>query len=619
MSMAILGSSYFDLITGAIGAYMYMIVWDVLKMTGVVFFAFVAVIGQALVDNYESDNLNDEPHQQLNRLTVQLVVMVFALIFVAMPIIEVDSLKLRVATRQCEVIPTASASDIRLTPANWNVLESHGAEYLVEKLLEEKRLEGLTNNLVPAVANQILTGSLRQEFYKKSQFQSEYYEQSTLVIVLYTALKNKNMGNVMSDLGVTISSVSGSVYVPIWWQTWRNYMLGVNSAIIAKIPCDSGLRMAKEKFEMDFITDESLKNEFLEFYEQCHAPAVSKWTENETRKSRGLVDAMGQRSSAVIVPGSLELLSNGYYEGLRSSVPVKGFGSVSEEKGFSGNANADGSINPPVPDGTGYPACDQWWLHPQHGLEANLKTHFNLHSYKGIRAMQKLVRTNESDESRLLQRVLAKKITGESIAAQVAGQEISKKLSGAYLATHEMTAESDSLGSTLLGIGVDVGIITSYAERMAGFKALLRAIPVATSLLIMLFMAIIPIGLVIGRFSIGAIMGLTLTYACFYLWIPYFRLVKWIDDNLISIFNLNALSTDKMMIDLLIGACYIAVPALITSVATIAGVRLASFDPIGAGNIGSIGQGGAKTSINGAKALATKGKGAAAKGAAKGR
>ena len=197
MSMAIFGSSYFDLITGAIGAYMYMIVWDVLKMTGVVFFAFVAVIGQALVQNYESDNLNDEPHQQLNRLTVQLVVMVFTLIFVAMPIIEIDSLKLRVATRQCEVIPTVSASEIRLSAANWTLLESHGAEYLVEKLLEEKRLSGLTNNLVPAVANQILTGALRQEYFKKSQFQSEYYEQSTLVMVIHAAIDNKNMNTVM--------------------------------------------------------------------------------------------------------------------------------------------------------------------------------------------------------------------------------------------------------------------------------------------------------------------------------------------------------------------------------------------------------------------------------------
>lgn len=610
--MAIFGSSYFDLITGTLGAYMYMIVWDVLKMSGLVFFAFVAVIGEALVQNYESDNVNDEPHQQLNRLSVRLIIMAFSIVFVAMPIVEIDSLKLRVATRQCEIIPTVTTSELRLSSEDWKILDRYGAGYLVSKLLEEKRQAGFRRYTGNQVAYDIFTGKLLSEYLKLEHATWGHNGENNLVQIIEKAKQNTSMSDAINDLGLSLNSLSSTIAVPVWWQMWRNYMLGVSAATIAKIPCDSGLRVAKDKFDMQFITDHTLKDNFLDFYQQCHAPAISRWKSVESQKQRGLVSALRQRESAVVVPGNLELLRGGYYAGIRSSIPVKGFGSVASEKGYSGNASAEGSTNPAVPSGTGYPTCDQWWLHPNKGLEEHLIGYFGLNTPEGVEMTQKLLKTSETNEKVLLQTILAKKLTGESLAAKQAASAIMQKVTGAYLATHEVTQESDHIGSKIMGWGVDLGLITSYFERMTGFKALLRAIPVATSFLIMFFMALIPVGLVVGRFSIGAILGLTVSYASFYLWVPYFRLVKWIDDNLISIFNLDALSTDKMMLDMLVGASYIAVPALLTSVVSMVGVRLASFDPIGASNIGSVGQGGAKTAVNWGKMLVTKGKNAAA-------
>ncbi|KOH03724.1 hypothetical protein ACZ98_24135 (plasmid) [Vibrio parahaemolyticus] len=77
LQMAYFGTSFFDLITGALGAYFYMVVWNVLQSSGLIIFAFFFVIAEALKENYESDEINDEPHQQWGRLKVKLYLMIF--------------------------------------------------------------------------------------------------------------------------------------------------------------------------------------------------------------------------------------------------------------------------------------------------------------------------------------------------------------------------------------------------------------------------------------------------------------------------------------------------------------------------------------------------------------
>jgi hypothetical protein len=98
-----------------------------------------------------------------------------------------------------------------------------------------------------------------------------------------------------------------------------------------------------------------------------------------------------------------------------------------------------------------------------------------------------------------------------------------------------------------------------------------------------------------------------------FFWLPYFRFVRWLDDNLVSVLDLGNFDTNKMLIDFLIAATYVAVPMVLTTIATMAGIKLASFEPLGASTIGSVAQAGAKTTQNAVKTAAkkavTKGKG----------
>lgn len=609
--MAIFGSSFFDLVTGAIGAYMYQIVWNVLTLSGFVLIAFISVIVGALVENYESDQLNDEPHQQLGRLRVKLIVMVVIVLVAGLPLIPVSGLKLSVPTRQCEVIPqVATDSDLNLSQDNWATLTQYGPRSLVTKLVGEKTRAGMNSDAAAlSVAGEVLSGKLLSEFNRlRTNTATRFPASMTLENVIRQGMSSRQEAQALSDIGLTLDGLTETIRVPIWWQAMRNWMLGTSAAIQAKIPCDSGIRIAKERMDTEFINDPIVQQNFLDFYEQCHAPSLAKWKSVQTGSRLGLNNLTPESISAVSVPGNRTFVEGeSFYPSIQSTVPVSGFGTSSEERGYSGNENASGSANPEVPSGTGFPFCDKWWSDSQKGVEHQLIVSMGLDSSAGVEMTQKVFNTQESDPTQLLQITLASKMQSGNIASQRAAKAVMDKISGAYLASHEVTAESQNIGGTLLGVAVDWGVLTSYTERMAGLKALLRAAPMATALLIMFLTAILPIGLIAGRFDLGPTMALTMTYCSIYLWLPYFRLVKWVDDNLVSIFMLSWASTDKMMIDFMVGAAYIGIPMFITSVIGLAGIKVAQFDPVGAATMGSVGQGGMKNLTNIVKMLGSKG------------
>ncbi len=594
---------------------MYTLVWDVFKMTGLVFFAFLAVIVEALKENFESDEMNDAPHQQLGRIKVKLVIMVFILIFVASPVLTVSNLKLRVPSRQCEPLPTIKASEINLTDEERDVYAKYGVNELVR--LVAKR--GLTDAQIRAhqfhtseqMATMVFTSESQRQAVGLTAYSGGGYTTVNFVQALQNAFRNQRASELLDDMGLTLSETGRAVKVPIWWHMIRNYMLGVGAAIQAGIPCDNGIRLAKQKLEDRFITDELLRDEFGDFYQQCHAPAYAKWHDNHKRWMRGdsLVPMAGYEvKSENMVPGNkMLLIMSGYYDAIRAKRPVYGFGTVEGEGGYTGNDDAVGSYLPAAPTGFGYPLCDEWWTHPSFGLERRLIEYYEIDTDKGKEVIHRVASIDLSnDESEMLEWALAYQLQRQTIAANEANMFLMDKMEGSFLASHEKTSESEGMGSVILGWAVDLGTISDYVGRMSGLKALLRAMPIATSVLIMFFMAILPVGMVIGRFSLGPTMGLTMTYVSFYLWTPYFRLVKWIDDNFSSMLGMSDMNTHKMMVDIIIGAAYIAVPMLITSIIAMAGVKLASFDPLGAGTMGSLGQKGVTTATNAVKNVAKK-------------
>ncbi|HAS8195786.1 TPA: hypothetical protein I7682_18050 [Vibrio vulnificus] len=598
-NISLFGLSLFDLVAGGLGIYMYQVVWDILNMAGFAVIAFAAAIYESLHQNFESDDVNDEPEQQLRRLEVRLWFMVFCVIFVATPTLTITNLELRVPSQTCNLVPTAGAAHLKLTPEQELYLAKHGAYALVNKEYEETRVVGGNHQRrIKTVAARLLRGEALAKFARIEARSPRGITRGLVAALIEQAKQNEREQKALNRFGLTISGL-GTLKAPVWWMLWRNQMLGVNAAATTRIPCGDDVRLENSHLEAEFLPQEELKAEFLEFYDQCHLPAVATWKEDSALYKSHQIPADGiveKRLEEVATPGNKYLF--GYLGRIRAQTPREGFGVIAEEKGFDGSsATAPGSANPEAVSGSGYPKCDVWWNHSAFGLSKKLKSFYALDTISGQERVRERYNLDTTDTDDMLEVVLSKKIMQENKASVIASKAIVNQLQGGMTGSQEVTSDENWVMSAL-GYAVDWGILTSYAERMAGLRAMFRAMPAATSVLIMMFTAVIPVGLIVGRFALGPTMGITISYISFYLWFPYFRFVRWIDDNLAGMMGLGTESTTKMMLDFMVGAAYVAVPMIITSILTLAGIRLASFDPIGGATMGSIGQTGMKSAIN---------------------
>lgn len=616
LQMAYFGTSFFDLITGSLGAYFYMIVWNVLQSSGLIIFAFFFVIAEALKENYESDEMNDEPHQQWGRLKVKLYLMIIIVVLVCKPLITINELKLRMPIRHCDVIPTVVVNKMNFTAEERQLLAMVGPRPFVNAMMEQEKKaisNWQTRSLVNSIANRIFVGETHTRWVQFISERRGIYNREYLAAFIESAQRNESEFNMLQDVGLTLSTLQ-ELKVPIWWQTVRNYMLGVSASIHSQIPCDEGIRITKANLETEFIRSPSLADEFHTFVQQCHAPALSKWKAILSSSSRGETAEMIVADLNSSIPGNdFFLYTAQLYPSLQSQVPVTGWGVSPDEKGYVGDPDAIGSGAPPTSINAGYPKCDDWWLDSTKGLMYQLAEDFGITSdSQTVRDIQRIYKTDSADRGRLVQIVLTDKLSGNNLAAIKAKMGFMEKNNALYTG-HDNTKESDNFGAKVLELGTDLGLVTSYLERAAGFKGILRAAPLGASLIVMLYMSMLPIGLLLGRFSIGAVMGLTVGLVSLFMWMPYFRFVRWLDDNLVSLLGVGGLSTDRMLIDFLIATAYLAVPMVLSSMAALAGAKLASFDPIGASTIGSVAQKGAGMAQNQVKNMGkkvmTKGKG----------
>ncbi|MCG9589948.1 conjugal transfer protein TraG N-terminal domain-containing protein [Vibrio campbellii] len=621
LQMAYFGTSFFDLITGALGAYFYMIVWNVLQSSGLIVMAFLVVIGEALKEGYESDEINDEPHQQWGRLKVKLYLMLFIAVLACKPLIGINELKLRMPTRHCDVIPTVVVTKMNLTSDEKQLLSMVGPKSFVNAMMEQEKKainNWQTRSLVRSVANRIFVGETHTRWTQFINERRGIYSAGYLASFIESAQNNESEFNMLKDIGLTLSTLQ-ELKVAIWWQFVRNYMLGISAGVHSQIPCDQGVRLTKANLETEFIRSPSLADEFNTFVQQCHAPAMSKWKAILAASSRGETAEMIVADMKSSVPGNEVFLSySQLYPSLQAQVPVVGWGVSPDEKGYSGDADAVGSGAPAASNTAGYPKCDKWWTDSNKGLQYKLAEDFGItDDLYAVRDIQRIYKTDSTNRGELVQIVLSDKLSNNNLSAVKAKMGFLEKNNALYTG-HDKTKESDNFGSSVLELGTDLGLVTSYLERAAGFKGILRAAPLGASLVLMLYTAMLPLGLLLGRFSLGAVLGLSVGLFSIYMWMPYFRIVRWLDDNLVSLLGLGSMSTDKMLIDFLIATAYLAVPMVLTAVGGMAGARLASFDPIGASTIGSVAQKGAATAQNVAKDVAkkivTKGKAGSSKG-----
>lgn len=577
--VTLMGFSYMDLMSGFVGTYFYQLVWNALHTCGLTVLPFVVVMINALRENFEGDEVNDEPHQQVGRVVTKLLVMVVVMIFAGAPTIKVTDIAVRMQLRTCDKITIETG----------------------EKA-ENALITFLTTGAINIASESIGAALALQESVEVSA-------------------EKKVLDRITAQF-----TMNGEVLrIPIWWYTWRQIMLSVGTMITAELPCDQGLRALAHHLSTEFITDPALADDLGMFMGQC------------TLKARA-------KHQSLIVGGALEpewmLPNNPFYIGtfyneIRSNQPVWGFGLISSEKGYDPN-KAKNSANPSgTPDGYGYPSCYDWWSDSTmiksksitgeppkkvfRGLEERLFEYYGLKDPDQCTKFLDILGLGSSltcdgssgiSKSAVLTGLLKKQLLGQSSAAMKAQKILAKHMgNGAQFGSHANSAEGNKWTETIFSYTMDIGLYASAFKDFSGNLGLLKAMPAATSLLILIVTAILPIGMVIGRYELEPLMGLTVTYCGFFLWIPYFRMIRWLDDHFVTMIVGSWQTNMVVMLEMMIAVGYIAIPLLLGSIITIAGVRIAQLDPVGGDKMGSIANKGATTAQNMLSSTMSKGKG----------
>lgn len=571
-SVNMVGYSYMDLMTAVVGTFFYQIVWNALSATGLILLPFAITALNTLKETVEGDGLTDEPLQHFSRTWVSFVIMFGVLVFCAVPSMKVTGLDIRMQLRECDK-SAAEIANAQTDPANNMLLGT--------------------------------TGALVVSGLKKALMIYENYEYA-------------NEKDALDNFNAQITFSGEVLRVPVWWYFWRQVSMAVSAYITAEIPCDNGLRALKNQLNTKFIEDKSLAEDFGKFMAQCTMPAKALLQKKYIEKNL--------EEMAFLPTYDVYNAQNDYYGVLRSKLPVWGFGVESSERGYDATRAPDSSL-PATQTGYGYPMCDKWWddesvidREPAPNEAAGQKTYRGmkrrLFEYYGITdddlcgswlslfgwkfgTNSPTCQVEGVSENDVLASILKEQLLSQSEGSLKAMSVLSKHLGDAgYMGSHSSTEEGSKLAESIFGATFDLGVLSSSYADFSGNFALLKTMPLATSFLIMMVTALLPLAMIVSMYKPEALLGLTLSYCSFLLWIPYFRMVRWLDDHLVSLVAVGYQANAQMMLEMMIAITYVAVPLLMSTLFTVAGVRVAQLDPIGANHMGSIANNAAKNVEN---------------------
>lgn len=298
----------------------------------------------------------------------------------------------------------------------------------------------------------------------------------------------------------TLSGETGRI--PLWWGMVHVLSKAVVAATVAGIPCSPEVASLSTRLGDDGIEDADLLHELADFQVDCHQPALTCLS----RFCRPGTNRNAAQPSKDYVGSEYFLNQAGYYDRFQSRKPLAGWPTQSPR---------DDGLTP----AGAYPTCKQWWETGSTGLRARL-----------------LLAIDADLRNELIydpQATMRAQYPGESAA------ELEDRLLRRYLNTRNVMSTGGlsydpSVGETfrqhenvvlgLLEAGVDVAddVLTALmagagmlgkAPAAAAEGAVIRqGLPIFLSLLLMVFVIVLPVLMVFSRYDPGILLTLTLVF-----------------------------------------------------------------------------------------------------------
>ena len=376
-----------------------------------------------------------------------------------------------------------------------------------------------------------------------------------------------NLTNHASTYGVNgFIDPDAVVETPGWWFAVLSISAGINHAVVEGLPRAAEIRQAAQQARLVTIRDPGLRLEVAQFHQDCYVPSRSKFFRDAPPSSaaKQLIDTHGERELDWIGSQVYRALP-GYYDVYRASLPIDG---------WPFNVNRDTEYDPNSPPKHGRPYCKQWWENDARGLREKLIKTVNVQAagYPAILLIFGITFNSEVHKDAVARTALLNR-PPEWSSNDLKNNNTATK---GWLSAIESTVKSIVAGA---GITVAAGIASLT------ITVLLQLLPILQALLLLCIYALLPLLLVLSRYSLSVMLSMGITIFSIKFWTVLWYLAQWVDQNLItsmypdsnvlisSFFLDSEHGTKRILLNTATGLMYIGLPVLWTAMMGWAGVR----------------------------------------------
>lgn len=374
-------------------------------------------------------------------------------------------------------------------------------------------------------------------------------------------------------------AIPTGVKVPILWYIVLALSNGVTHAANVGLSCAPlDYRQLHETLNLTKITDPNLKQETVDFYNQCFVPAKSRYlgdalTPTQQSMLKTYLTKYGKDDVSSL--GSQVFLNvPGFYESFHAQQPISGFTFSMTRDAIPGQVT-----NHSV---WGEPACTDWWSDPQNGLQTRVLAVLPSNVMHAIQ--QEGDNTHQIMAQAAAIKTLIKVSFDQSFEDQARGYEsLENNMKGDFISRW---------------IGGPIGVEMEGLSFFPKLHLLINALSVIQASLLFALYVFLAIALPFSSFRAGfcitaAMMLFSLTF-CSFIW----HLVAWFDNQLIYALFPKQMNMDTLtavllgdpanapnikFVNMIIGSLYIVLPLVWMTVMSWASVRM------GIGMIGMMG------------------------------
>ena len=354
------------------------------------------------------------------------------------------------------------------------------------------------------------------------------------------------------------TGTAGVIDVPAWWYMVMAVSSGFNQATISGFPSTPEIRTVQQMAEIVNVQDERLRQEINDFFTDCYLPARSKFHDQQPNGSQvnSLLSSYGA-DDPNWMGSHVYRNTPGYYDTLRSGKQIPG---------WPYNPTRDAEYDDPViPNPTwGKPICKEWWEDGSRGLREKMIADANQVVGGFTTWLTRVLPGWDNDRIKdgAANSILKNSppvwsnndfVDGNRSMTSPAMQyfEGELKKAGAYLGTTK----------TAIGMAVIMTII-------------LTAIPIVQALLLFGMYTLLPMIVVLSRYSISMMVVGALSIFTVKFWTVLWFLAQWVDQNLIySMYpttnHLGAFitgdydqTTKRMLLNMITASMYVGLPLL---------------------------------------------------------